>query len=459
MWPDKGVRLLKKTPPALAIDPIEIAALTQESGGSGGLTPQQQAEIAEAEGIEYTESGIDALVYAADGDMRKAINALQAASATGDVVDEEAVYAITSTARPEEIREMVTLALDGEFTAARAKLDELLVDSGIAGDDIIEGGSGDNVIDGGDGFDQIAVEVGAHSVDGGADFDSVQFAMEFIDMALDVSLTGDTLNDAATGSSIAFTNIENLTIAADTSGEYDDLIDLSSLTISATVRSEAGDDVITTGAGNDVIFGGSGDNVIDGGAGVDEIDVGVGNHIVDGGADFDELEFDLENTALALDLTVSGAMLTDAGSGSSIAFSNIEFLIVEADEIALDDQIDLTGLTIDSIVRAEAGDDIVTTGSANDEVFAGGGNDTILTGDGNDTVLGGTGDDTITTGSGDDYVVSDGDFQDISQTSGGTGDDVIDTGDGNDAVFAGGVESMSNIEYYTTAMRGGRSTW
>jgi len=95
-------------------------------------------EIAEAEGIEMTDDGLDALVYAADGDMRKAINGLQAAAVLGGTVDEEAVYAITSTARPEEIREMVTQALDGEFTAARAKLDELLVDAGIAGDDIID---------------------------------------------------------------------------------------------------------------------------------------------------------------------------------------------------------------------------------------------------------------------------------------------------------------------------------
>jgi replication factor C small subunit len=52
-------------------------------------------------------------------------------------VDEEAVFAITSTARPEEIEEMVQMALDGEFTASRARLESLLVDSGIAGGDII----------------------------------------------------------------------------------------------------------------------------------------------------------------------------------------------------------------------------------------------------------------------------------------------------------------------------------
>jgi replication factor C small subunit len=56
----------------------------------------------------------------------------------GESVDEEAVYAITSTARPEEITEMVQRALDGDFTAARSRLDDLLTESGIAGGDIID---------------------------------------------------------------------------------------------------------------------------------------------------------------------------------------------------------------------------------------------------------------------------------------------------------------------------------
>ncbi len=94
--------------------------------------------IAEAEGIEVTDDAVDALTYVADGDMRRALNALQAAAVTGDTVDEAAVYAITATARPEEIEEMVTQALDGEFVAARGTLDELLTDRGIAGGDVVD---------------------------------------------------------------------------------------------------------------------------------------------------------------------------------------------------------------------------------------------------------------------------------------------------------------------------------
>ena len=121
------------------IDPIQSRCAVFRFSPLGDEAVAEQIEaIAEAEGIEITDDGMDALVYAADGDMRKAINGLQAAAVMGEIVDEEAVYTITSTARPEEIRKMVTKALEGDFTAARAQLDSLLKDVGIAGGDIID---------------------------------------------------------------------------------------------------------------------------------------------------------------------------------------------------------------------------------------------------------------------------------------------------------------------------------
>ena len=121
------------------IDPIQSRCAVFRFSPLGDEAVAEQIEaIAEAEGIEITDDGMNALVYAADGDMRKAINGLQAAAVMGEIVDEEAVYTITSTARPEDIRKMVIEALDGDFTAARAQLDSLLKDVGIAGGDIID---------------------------------------------------------------------------------------------------------------------------------------------------------------------------------------------------------------------------------------------------------------------------------------------------------------------------------
>ncbi len=121
------------------IDPIQSRCAVFRFTELGDEAIEAQIrEIATTEGIETADDGIDALVYAADGDMRKAINALQAAAVMGDAVDEETVFAITATARPEEVEAMVGHAIDGDFTAARAALDDLLTDRGLAGGDVID---------------------------------------------------------------------------------------------------------------------------------------------------------------------------------------------------------------------------------------------------------------------------------------------------------------------------------
>jgi len=121
------------------IDPIQSrCAVFRFSPLSDEAVAARIREIADAEGVELTDDGVDALVYAADGDMRKAINALQAAAVMGGRVDEDTVFTITATARPEAIGEMIETAIDGDFTAARATLDELLTEEGLAGGDLID---------------------------------------------------------------------------------------------------------------------------------------------------------------------------------------------------------------------------------------------------------------------------------------------------------------------------------
>ncbi len=121
------------------IDPIQSrCAVFRFSPLPDAAIATQIEEIAAAEGIEMTDDGLDALVYAAGGDMRRAINTLQAAATTGELVDDEAVYTVTSTARPEEIESMVEAAIAGDFPRARSTLETLLVDSGMAGGDVID---------------------------------------------------------------------------------------------------------------------------------------------------------------------------------------------------------------------------------------------------------------------------------------------------------------------------------
>lgn len=93
--------------------------------------------IAEKEGLTVTDEGMHAIEYVAGGDMRRAINALQAAALIGDKVDEDTIYQITATAKPEEIRDFIKTALSGDFVGARSMLDDLLLSKGLSGEDVI----------------------------------------------------------------------------------------------------------------------------------------------------------------------------------------------------------------------------------------------------------------------------------------------------------------------------------
>jgi len=94
--------------------------------------------ISGAEGLDINEGGMDALLYVANGDLRKATNSLQVAASLGEKIDADTIYQSTATARPEEVRGLLDIALKGEFVKAREKLDELLIAYGLSGEDVIK---------------------------------------------------------------------------------------------------------------------------------------------------------------------------------------------------------------------------------------------------------------------------------------------------------------------------------
>ncbi|OYT38904.1 MAG: replication protein C [Desulfurococcales archaeon ex4484_58] len=93
--------------------------------------------IAENEKVKYHEDALEAIHEISEGDMRKAINILQAAAALGEVTV-DSVYKVVGLAHPREVRQMIQLALAGKFTEARSKLRELMINYGLSGLDIIK---------------------------------------------------------------------------------------------------------------------------------------------------------------------------------------------------------------------------------------------------------------------------------------------------------------------------------
>ncbi len=93
--------------------------------------------IAKAEKITITDDGMDALLYVAGGDLRKATNAFQVSSALGGKIDSDTVFKISATGRPKDIMKVMELALAGKFVESRDSLDKLLVEYGLSGEDVI----------------------------------------------------------------------------------------------------------------------------------------------------------------------------------------------------------------------------------------------------------------------------------------------------------------------------------
>lgn len=94
--------------------------------------------IASKENIKINEEGMKALLKVASNDMRQAINLLQSVSITSKDIDKDAVYTIAASIKPEEVKKILTLALEKKFLEARKILAELMLERGLSGIEVIK---------------------------------------------------------------------------------------------------------------------------------------------------------------------------------------------------------------------------------------------------------------------------------------------------------------------------------
>lgn len=92
--------------------------------------------IIKVENLEVSPSAVQAVIYVAQGDLRRAINTLQSASMISKKIDVDMIYKTSSLARPEDITDLIMVALEGNFAKAHAKMNYLLNDEGLAGTDL-----------------------------------------------------------------------------------------------------------------------------------------------------------------------------------------------------------------------------------------------------------------------------------------------------------------------------------
>ncbi len=94
--------------------------------------------VASGENITLQEDGLNAIFDVCEGDLRKAINSLQAAASLGKPVDSEIVYSVVGRANPADVHSLIKTAMEGNFVEARKKLREMIIKYGVAGSDIIK---------------------------------------------------------------------------------------------------------------------------------------------------------------------------------------------------------------------------------------------------------------------------------------------------------------------------------
>ena len=94
-------------------------------------------EISKNEELDYDKDALYAIFDVSEGDMRTAVNYLQAASSSSEKITKEIIYQVSNSAKPQDIIDLIESCLNNNFLDARKYLDKLLYEQGLSGEDII----------------------------------------------------------------------------------------------------------------------------------------------------------------------------------------------------------------------------------------------------------------------------------------------------------------------------------
>ncbi|MFH1510478.1 MAG: replication factor C small subunit [Candidatus Woesearchaeota archaeon] len=94
--------------------------------------------IAKSENISIDDPAREALYTIAEGDCRRLENILQSAAALEKKITEETIFSLASFAKPQEVKKVLELALQGKFVESRNLLLEVMLNYGLSGLDIIK---------------------------------------------------------------------------------------------------------------------------------------------------------------------------------------------------------------------------------------------------------------------------------------------------------------------------------
>jgi replication factor C subunit 2/4 len=74
--------------------------------------------VIQKEAIKYTNDGLEAIIFTAEGDMRYALNNLQATFAGFNLVNKDNVFKVCDQPHPDLMTNVIKACLQGKFTEA-----------------------------------------------------------------------------------------------------------------------------------------------------------------------------------------------------------------------------------------------------------------------------------------------------------------------------------------------------
>ena len=95
-------------------------------------------EIAQKEKFKINDNAIDALYEISEGDLRRVVNILQSSAVMKKDINEKLIYDLVSVAEPEEIKEVLILATQGNFIKSRELLLDTMLKHSFSGLDAIK---------------------------------------------------------------------------------------------------------------------------------------------------------------------------------------------------------------------------------------------------------------------------------------------------------------------------------
>ncbi|GAB2235218.1 hypothetical protein Droror1_Dr00027713 [Drosera rotundifolia] len=119
------------------IDPIQSrCALVRYARLSDQEILGRLMVVIEAEKVPYVSEGLEAIIFTADGDMRQALNNLQATFSGFRFINQDNVFKVCDQPHPLHVKNMIRTILEGKFDDACSGLKQLY-DLGYSPTDII----------------------------------------------------------------------------------------------------------------------------------------------------------------------------------------------------------------------------------------------------------------------------------------------------------------------------------